>query len=471
MKPSHIILASLLVIALLVGGVQAATYTAIIPILTDDYVKATSTYDSLGVRPHLATDPTNILTGSYEYGWLSLLPQTSNQRFNIDYGGLNITRYVEYQNHHNSGGLTTRGVQDFTLWGSNNASAFLNLNYGDDISWTQLTTSVSSMDEHNLADASDPKNFTVTNSVGYRYFSFKFANNYGDGDYIGVRRIVLYTEDGYSLSPVSSFTSTNRSVATNVTEGWEGVAPFTMQLTNTSTNPPHTSFVWNATNVTGNNVPFTFNETTFYNPIYTFRDAGNYTIELNVTNAYGTNISTQITYVNVSTPAPVASFTSDAYVGTDPLTATLTDTSTNTPTSWSYKIRNETAQTGYEISTDEDPTIVLGNGTYRVNLTATNDGGSDTSDDVWINVSSTGATKPIAISSLSRSVIPAGWYTWFNDTSQNTPMAWCWTFGDGTFAATANGSKTYYQRTIQNVSSCPSNAAGTNCSYNIIRVI
>ena len=80
-------------------------------------------------------------------------------------------------------------------------------------------------------------------------------------------------------------------------------------------------------------------------------------------------------------------------------------------------------------------------------------------------------TNPIAISSLSRNTIQAGGYTWFNDTSQNVPTAWCWTFGDGAYAGVANGSHTYVLRGIYNVSSNVSNSAGYNISYNIERVI
>ena len=58
-----------------------------------------------------------------------------------------------------------------------------------------------------------------------------------------------------SLAPVVSFSSRNTSVATNTTsQGWSGVAPFSMVFNDTSTGTP-ISWVWNATNVTGNNVP------------------------------------------------------------------------------------------------------------------------------------------------------------------------------------------------------------------------
>ena len=78
---------------------------------------------------------------------------------------------------------------------------------------------------------------------------------------------------------------------------------------------------------------------------------------------------------------------------------------------------------------------------------------------------------PVAISSLSRNTLQAGGFTYFNDTSLNSPTAWCWTFGEGGYAATANGSYTYERRGVYNVSSNVSNSAGYNISYNIERVI
>jgi PKD repeat protein len=169
---------------------------------------------------------------------------------------------------------------------------------------------------------------------------------------------------------------------------------------------------------------------------------------------------------------PVSSFTTNTTSGVSPLAVLLTDTSTNTPTSWAWGAKNITGNdTWIPIGTVQNQEFAFPVGNWSVNMTATNGAGSNISTQIThINVSS-GTQIPIAISSLSRLAIQAGSYIWFNDTSLNSPTAYCWTFGDGTFAAVANGSKTYYQRTIQNVSSCPLNGAGTNCSYNIIRVV
>ena len=401
MKPSHLILASLLVIALLVVvPVQAATYTSQYPpIQSYDYVKVTNPSQFVERNPNNATDPTKSLIGASAAGndWLTYNAKYTNQRFHIDLGSEKIIRRIYYENSHLSGGFTTRGAKNVTVWGTNNAAAFAALVYTSDISWTQITASQLSFDQHIPVNVPDPKNIILENSVGYRYYALKFPNNWGSTEYMGLRRIELQTEDGYSLSPVSSFTSTNKSVATNATEGWEGHAPFRMQFTNTSTNPPHDSFVWNYTEISAPTIPVIFNQTEYYNPIYTFTVAGNYLIELNVTGTYGTNVSTQITWVNVTSPPspPVASFTASIYAGYAPLTVYFTDTSTNNPTSWAWGARNLLGNdTWFRFSTVKNPISTFTAGKWSINLTATNAYGSDISDDVWINISSGPAPSP-----------------------------------------------------------------------------
>ena len=107
---------------------------------------------------------------------------------------------------------------------------------------------------------------------------------------------------------------------------------------------------------------------------------------------------------------------------------------------------------------------------YRAYITF---GGSDvyTSQLAEVELWGEDSVTPIALSSLSRGTVQVGGYTWFNDTSLNTPAVWCWTFGDGGFSDVANGSHSYTRIGIYNVSSNVSNSGGFNRSYNIIRVI
>jgi len=90
-------------------------------------------------------------------------------------------------------------------------------------------------------------------------------------------------------APVASFLGTPLS----------GTAPLSVTFTDSSTNTP-TSWAWGAKNLTpGNNTWFKFSDTK--NPSQTF-GFGNWSINLTATNAGGSNISTQVTWVNVSAP-------------------------------------------------------------------------------------------------------------------------------------------------------------------------
>lgn len=158
------------------------------PAQSDTYVKATTKW-SESYWPYFATDPTKSLIGSrLENSWLA--NTTTNQRFHIDLGSAKVIKRIYYENYHNYGDLTTMGVENFTFWGSNIAASFNNLTYSTDTGWTQLTTSQSTFDQHVALDQADPKYITVTNTTAYRYYAFKFADNYGSTS-MGVRRIEL----------------------------------------------------------------------------------------------------------------------------------------------------------------------------------------------------------------------------------------------------------------------------------------
>jgi hypothetical protein len=157
------------------------------------YVKATSDLGNL-YYPYLATDPALSLTG-LENDNIWLTNTVTNQRFHIDTGSARVIDGIYYENEHNSGAETTRGLNNFTLWGSNSSSSFDETTYATDTGWTQITgLSQTSFDEHIAADQADPKYITITgNSTPYRYYAFKIADNHGNGSYFGVRHIELRT--------------------------------------------------------------------------------------------------------------------------------------------------------------------------------------------------------------------------------------------------------------------------------------
>ena len=74
--------------------------------------------------------------------------------------------------------------------------------------------------------------------------------------------------------------------------------------------------------------------------------------------------------------APVASFTGTPVTGMAPLTVAFADSSTNTPTSWLWELKQEGLD-WEEFSTDEDPSHDFDEGVWSIRLTATNADGSD----------------------------------------------------------------------------------------------
>jgi len=201
LKIKYILPLILILLTVIIIG-HCATYTSQYPpAQSDTYVKATSE-NSADYAPYKATDPTKTLTGAYSGNcWLSYGDGNyiTNQRFHIDLGSAKIIRRIYYEPVHDSGIKTDIGVQNFTFWGGNTSSgSFDDLVYANDEGWTELTCSQNTFDEHDTGDNPDPNYITVTNSTEYRYYAFKFADNYGNALYMGVRRIELQTEDGYT---------------------------------------------------------------------------------------------------------------------------------------------------------------------------------------------------------------------------------------------------------------------------------
>ena len=63
---------------------------------------------------------------------------------------------------------------------------------------------------------------------------------------------------------------------------------------------------------------------------------------LTATNAYGNNTNTKSSYITAGN-APVANFSGTPTIGAPTLTVTFTDSSTNTPTAWSWTFGDSTS--------------------------------------------------------------------------------------------------------------------------------
>ncbi|MFA5360164.1 MAG: LamG-like jellyroll fold domain-containing protein, partial [Patescibacteria group bacterium] len=170
------------------------------PAQSATYVKAT-TENEPGYMAYFATDPTKSLIGDDNYdNWNTDDGITTNQRFHVDLGSTKTVTRIYYENAHDSGNYTNSGARNFTFWGSNESSAFDDLTYGDDANWTQLTTSATEFEQHIAANTPDPKYITVVNVTPYRYYAFKFADNWG-ASFMAVRRIELQSGSSGSGSP------------------------------------------------------------------------------------------------------------------------------------------------------------------------------------------------------------------------------------------------------------------------------
>ncbi len=236
-------------------------------------------------------------------------------------------------------------------------------------------------------------------------------------------QLVITTNVSGGAVPTASFA---KSTAT-------GVAPLSATFTDTSTGAP-TSWSWNF----GDGSPVS----TAQHPVHTFATAGVYSVTLTATNAAGSNTSlSQAVTVMAPPAAPVASFTKSASSGAAPLTVNFIDTSTNTPTAWSWDFGDASP-----VSIDQLPVhTYTAAGTYNVTLTATNAVGSNTSAAQVVTVT---APSAVPVASFTKSVASgvAPLSVTLTDTSSNGPTSWSWNFGDGTPVSTLQSPVHVFER-------------------------
>jgi len=221
------------------------------------------------------------------------------------------------------------------------------------------------------------------------------------------------------LGPVASFTIEPDPA--------HGPAPLFVQFTDTSDGSP-TRWFWK------------FGDgqySTQQNPYHVYENPGLYTVSLTVSNKAGSNSLTKTNLVEV-TSVPVASFTADKTSGTIPLTVKFKDTSTGSPTSWSWKFGDSGN------STEQNPTYVFQNpGSYSVQLTVSNAAGNTSTetkhgyivvgDVIQANFEFTTSnpenTAPLTVA--------------FTDRSSGRPSSYRWKFGDGYMSSDKNPIHTY----------------------------
>jgi PKD repeat protein len=226
-----------------------------------------------------------------------------------------------------------------------------------------------------------------------------------------------------------------------------GSAPLIISFWDISYDYP-TSWMWNYTDVTGADVPITMGIS--QNLTYTFNVAGNNSIQLITTSAFGTNVSPANTvFVNVTGPAgiPAADFSVDDNNVPAGTVVHFTDLSTNVPTSWLWQFQSYGNPIEWTtMSTDQNPSFTtdyinnlgIDPGVYNIRLTATNAAGSDTETKYGFLTATEAPESPIAsftpTGTLEDTIyvirINTNSTIYFSDTSTaGTPISWNWSFG------------------------------------------
>ncbi|AKB36565.1 cell surface protein [Methanosarcina siciliae C2J] len=231
---------------------------------------------------------------------------------------------------------------------------------------------------------------TDNNNNGIGEDPYVVPNSLGADNYPLMQPYENYNFGGSGpVVPVAAFTASPTS----------GDAPLTVQFTDESTGSP-TSWAWDFENDG-------IIDSTNQNPSFTYTSAGNYTVNLTVANAGGSDSEVKTDYIVVNEPLPeppVADFTATPTSGDAPLTVNFTDASNGTVSSYAWDFDND----GNVDSEDENPSYTYETeGTYSVNLTVTNEDGSDSemkTDYITVTQAGQVATNDLSISGIVNTV-------------------------------------------------------------------
>jgi PKD repeat protein len=139
-------------------------------------------------------------------------------------------------------------------------------------------------------------------------------------------------------------------------------------------------------------------------------------------------------HITVGSP-PTAGFSANVTTGESPLVVAFKDSSTGSPSTWAWDIDND----GFVDYTTSSPVHEYSSpGTYTVNLTVTNDCGSDSEVKIdYITVYSGLGLPDVDFYANATTGYPP-FVVQFTDTTVTDPLSWYWEFGDGEFSTDQN---------------------------------
>ncbi len=190
-----------------------------------------------------------------------------------------------------------------------------------------------------------------------------------------------------------------------------GVAGEPIQFTDKS-DPAPTSWAWD----------FGDGETsTEQNPAHIYQTAGQFTVQMIVSNEYGTDTLGRYKYITMYS-APVVNFSATQTAVPTNFSINFTDLSTFDPIAWEWEFEGGEPST----STEKNPSGIFyaTKGIYNVTLRATNEYGTgETTKEGFIKVG-----VPAAEFDADYKNIPIGAAINFMDLSTETPTSWYWEF-------------------------------------------
>jgi len=271
----------------------------------------------------------------------------------------------------------------------------------------------------------------VYNSVGVYTVSLAVTSPYGSDSEVKSNHISVRHPD----APVADFGGSPTA----------GTIPLTVNFTDTSTKTP-TSWSW------------TFGDggaSADKNPSHQYANPGLYTVALTATNVYGSDTRTKAGYINATPPPPAAGFTGAPTAGMMPLTVNFADTSTNSPTSWSWTFGDGGASASQHPSHE-----YTGPGSFTVTLAVTNAGG--TASETKIDYITVMIPPPVADFTGSPTTGTVPLTVSFIDASADLPTSWSWSFGDGWTSTSQNPSHQYTIPGSYTVSLTATNGGGAD---------